>query len=307
MDNILLKIKNKVTFGSEKRFRGLTPEVKSSVLRISSNIAQVVGWDNIKVETEECDIFFKDKCDYYLEVKTPQLLKQDIGDRFKRINHKLMEIINSSRRKFLGFHIRENDIKIIEENRIKIPKHCQPIGVINFDSSFIPRDIIFKKFVGLLDKAATQIEDLQGGKRMAVIDIGYNFTDIYISFDVLKEVVIETDIMDRLDGISLFYLNQMEINKVPVPFTLGPTIVNKLSKISKVFDHPYNVYRGNIMTVTPHLISLNSTPDSPVPQTGSFNLDKKSIKYLYKTLSKLTQYDTDEIKTDDKRYLTLFY
>lgn len=207
----------------------------------------------------------------------------------------------------LGFHFRENDFKIIEDSRIKIPKHCQPMGVINFDSNFIPRKVIFKKFVRLLDKAATQIENLQGGKRMAVIDIGYNFTDIRISYEVLKEVAIDTDIMDRLDGISLFYLNQMDVNRVPVPFTLGPTIVNKLTKISKVFDHPYNEYSGNIMTLTPNLISLNCTSDSPVPQMGSFNLDKKSIKFFYETLSKLTKYDTSDIKTDAKRYHTLFY
>lgn len=307
MDNFLSEIRSKVTFGSEKDFRSLSPEVKSSVLRISCKIAQIVGWDKIEVETEECDIFFKDGCNHYLEVKTPQFLKQDIGDRFKKINNNLMEIINTSRRKFLGFHFRENDIKIIEDSRIKIPKHCQPMGVINFDSNFIPRKVIFKKFVRLLDKAATQIENLQGGKRMAVIDIGYNFTDIRISYEVLKEVAIDTDIMDRLDGISLFYLNQVDVNRVPVPFTLGPTIVNKLTKISKVFDHPYNEYSGNIMTLTPNLISLSCTSDSPVPQRGSFNLDKKSKKFFYETLNKLTNYDTSDIKTDKKRHLTLLY
>ncbi len=307
MDNFLSEIGKKVKYGSEKKFRSLSPEVKSSVLRISYNIAQIVGWDNVEVETEECDIFFKDGCDHYLEVKTPQFLKQDIGDKFKKINNEIMEIISTSGRKFLGFHFRENDIKVIEDNRIKIPNHDQPMGVINFDSSFIPRRVIFNKFNQLLGKAATQIEHLQGGKRMVIIDLGYNFTDIRTSYEVLKEVVIDTDIMDRLDGISLFYFNQRDVNRVPVPFNLGPTIINKLTNISKVFDHPYNEYSGNIMTLTPYLISLNWTSDSCVPQMGSFNLDKKSKKYFYETLSKLTKYDTSDLLTDKKRCLTLFY
>lgn len=61
------------------------------------------------------------------------------------------------------------------------------------------------------------------------------------------------------------------------------------------------------MTLTPHLISLNCTSDSPVPQLGSFNLDKKSIKYFYETLNELTKYDTGYIKPHDERNFTLFY
>lgn len=147
MDRFLLNLMNKISFKSKKKFHDLPIETIYSVLRIVYKISETVGLDNIIVETKECDIYFKDYYNYYLEVKTPQFFKQNIGDKFTRLNNLWMDTINASRRKFMAIHVRENDYKVIEDSRIRLPKNNKTMGLINFDSNFIPENTIYTLFL----------------------------------------------------------------------------------------------------------------------------------------------------------------
>lgn len=69
MDQFLLNLMNKIRLGSKKKSRYLRIEPIYSVLRIAYKIAETVKWDNIIVETKECDIYFEDYYNYYLSSK----------------------------------------------------------------------------------------------------------------------------------------------------------------------------------------------------------------------------------------------
>ena len=298
MENILSKIKQKATFGSRKKFNNLSFEVQSSALRISQKIANVVGWENIIIEKEECDIFFEDHFDYYIEIKTPQLFKQDFGDKLVRLNNELLEIIDASKRPLVGIHVFNfKDLKIVTNTKIPVERDAKSFGIINYDSNLIPDELIFRKIDILLEGAAAQFEkkNVQGGKLWVIIDVTFNFVDIKRAFYNLKKVILDTDIMERIDGVSLFYLNQIKVNVEEVPFTIGPTIVNNLENISKVFDHPYHSYIGNLIITSPELFS----------STGILNLDKLSSKQFYKTLFELSKYDSNPTSSATRKFLTL--
>jgi hypothetical protein len=305
MEKFLLNLIKKITFGRRKKFFNLPIEIINSTLRLAYKISETVGWDKITVETKECDIYFKDHYNYYLELKTPQFFSQNIGDTFTRLNKKWMDIINASKRRFIAIHIRENDFKVIEDSRIRLPKNSRPMGLLNFDSNFIPENNIYDLFERLIEKAASQIEDIEGGKRIAVIDTGYSHISIDRASFTIKKIILDTDIMERIDGISVFYYNQFEFGKNPVPFTLAPTFLKEDQNVSKVFDHHrYDVYQGNLMVLTSNLIPPNM--DLTKQSKGSFSLDGVSKKYLYETIEKIVQFDSDEKMRDLKRNFTIF-
>ena len=115
--------------------------------------------------------------------------------------------------------------------------------------------------------------------------------------------------MERIDGISLFYLDLQNVNKIPIPFTLGPTILNNTDNIFKVFDHPINIYLCNLITLPNQLVSFNfnASSNTSMPQTGVFRLNDISLKYFYKNMNKLMEFNTNKVKTDGKRYTSILY
>ena len=111
--------------------------------------------------------------------------------------------------------------------------------------------------------------------------------------------------MERIDGISVFYYNQFEFGKNPVPFTLAPTFLKEVKNASKVFDHHrYDIYQGNLMVLTSNLIPSNL--DLTKQSKGSFNLNGVNKKFLFETIKKIIQFDSDEKMRDSKRHFTLF-
>ena len=70
MNRDLRKIMNQIVIDRPIKFSRLPAEERSSILRIYRYIGDILGYDSIRVESQNSDIEFKDKEDYFLEVKT---------------------------------------------------------------------------------------------------------------------------------------------------------------------------------------------------------------------------------------------
>lgn len=293
--------------GSKKNFHNLPPTEKESILKIAGVIAKVVGYENVEIESRGCDIFFKDYDEYYLEVKTPQFFKGDRGDDLSKITNKFWNELKSYKPNTLtGGLIKPNkEIEIV--TRTLSENSEKPKGLLVMDSQFIPDKHIYRKLGTLLDKAAKQLEEIDDGRKIALIDLTYLFKANLATDKILYELVKESDIMDRVDGVSLFYHNQVLSPIERLPFMIGPTVVKKQwSHLSKVFDHPHWGFIGNLIITTPNLIT---EPDASqdVPKGGDFDLKKADKKILFEILERFDQLDSEERKPENNRLFTHFY
>ncbi len=291
--------------GKKKRFNKLRPTEKESILKIAGVIAKVVGYENVEIESRGCDIFFEDSNKYYLEVKTPQFFMGDRGDDLIRNINKFWKKL-VSRNLTLGFLKPNNVIKIIRRPLRGNPSE-KPMGLLEMDSKFIPDEDVYRKLDALLDKAASQLENISGGKKIALIDLTYLFKANLATEQILYTLVKDTDILERIDGVSLFYHNQMLTSKDLLPFTIGPTVVKKPWKnISKVFEHPHWGYSGNLIITTPNLIA-HFDESQGIPRKGDFNLKKADKKTLFEALEGFDKLDSEERKPRSFRFFTHFY
>jgi len=221
--------------GNKKRFNKLPPTEKESILKIAGVIAKVVGYENVEIESKGCDIFFEDSNKYYLEVKTPQFFKGDRGDDLRRNLNKFWKKL-TSKTLTLGFLKPNKIIEII--SRPLSEKSEKPMGLLEMDSKFIPDEDVYRKLSTLLDKAASQLEDLKGGRRIALIDLTYLFKANLETEQILFTIIQDTDILERVDGVSLFYHNQILSSEDQLPYTIGPTVVKKPWKFIAQCDLP---------------------------------------------------------------------
>ena len=290
--------------GNKKTFDKLRPTEKESILKIAGVIAKVVGYDNVEIESRGSDIFFEDSNKYFLEVKTPQFFKGDRGDDLSRSINKFWKKL-LSKTLTLGFLKPNKNIEII--SRPLSEKSEKPKGLLVMDSKFIPDKDIYRKLSTLLDKAASQLENIKGGRKIALIDLTYLFKANLAIEQVLYTIVKDTDILERVDGVSLFYHNQIRDSEDLLPFTIGPTVVKKPWKdISKVFDHPHWGYSGNLIITTPNLIA-GFDASQGIPKRGDFNLKKADKKKLFEVLEEYDKLDSEERKLRSYRWFTHFY
>ncbi len=292
--------------GSKKKFHKLRPTEKESILKIAGVIAKIIGYEKIEIESRGCDIFFEDHDEYYLEVKTPQFFKGDRGDDLSKITNKFWNELKSYKPNMLtgGFIKPNKEIEIF--TRTLSEKSEEPKGLLVMDSQFVPDKHIYRKLGTLLNKAAKQLEDIKEGWKIALIDLTYLFKANLAVEQILYELVKESDIMDRIDGVSLFYHNQV-LNPIEIlPFMIGPTVVKKLwPHISKVFDHPHWGFIGNLIITTPNLITPVVSQD--VREGGDFDLKKDDKKILFEILGQLDQLDSEEREPINYRLFTHFY
>lgn len=294
--------------GSKKKFNNLPPTEKESILKIAGVIAKVVGYENVEIESRDTDIFFEDSNKYYLEVKTPQFFKGDRGDDLSRSINKFWKELLSSKPKTLtlAFLKPNKNIEIISRPLSENSSE-KPMGLLEMDSKFIPDDDVYRKLSTLLDKAASQLENIKGGKKIALIDLTYLFKANLATEQILYTLVKDTDILERVDGVSLFYHNQILDSEDLLPFTIGPTVVKKLWKdISKVFDHPHWDYSGNLIISTPNLIAEFDASQG-IPKKGDFNLNKADRKTLFEALEEFDKLDSEKRKPTSSRFFTHFY
>jgi len=308
--DVYKRLEHKIIY--KKKFYNLNPTEKESILRIAGVIANVVGYENIEIESRDCDIYFEDHDDYYLEVKTPQFFKGDRGDDLNRITKKFWDEIKSYRPNTLtgGLIKPNNKLEIVTRKlsgNSEIPK-----ALLVMDSQFNPDKNVYRKLGSFLDKAAKQLERIEGGRRIVLIDITYLFKANLPTEKILFELVKDIDIMERVDGVSLFYHNQLLNPTEKLPYMIGPTIVNKQtyrqwtrSHKSKVFDHPHWGFIGNLIITTPNLIK--PVPPGDVPKGGDFDLEKEDKHKLFEILAKFDQSDSEERESVKYRYFTQYY
>ncbi len=213
--------------GNKKNFDKLRPTEKESILKIAGVIAKVVGYENVEIESRGSDIFFEDSNKYYIEVKTPQFFKGDRGDD-------LSKSINKFWKKLLSFNPKTLTLALLKPNKnteiINRPlseKSEKPKGLLVMDSKFIPDQYIYRKLRTLLDKAASQLENIKGGRKIALIDLSYLFKANLATEQILYTLVKDIDILERVDGVSLFYRNQILNSEDNLPYTVGPTVLKK--------------------------------------------------------------------------------
>ena len=292
---------------NKKKFRILRPAEKESTLKIAGVIANVVDIEHIEIETDECDIYFKDHDKYYLEVKTPQFFKGDRGDYFSRITNKhLSNLTSNAQRELLGIFIKPNKKVETLSYQLKEPSDF-PRTVIGMDSKFISDDQVYRKLDRLLEKAASQLENLSDGRKIAIIDLVYLFRANFTTERVLFELVNDTDFLERIDAVSLFYHDQGRNAHDPLPFTIGPIIMKKPWKnMSKVFDHPYLGYSGNLLIVTPSLIEDISHLKGN-PGHGDFRISGVDKQTLFDMFQRFDELDSDTRSTRTHRMFTHFY
>ncbi len=290
--------------GNKKKFDKLRPTEKESILKIAGVIVKVVGYENVEIESKGSDIFFEDSNKYYLEVKTPQFFKGDRGDDLRRSINQFWKKL-TSKTLTLGFLKPNRIIEIIR--RPLSEKTEKPMGLLEMDSEFIPDEYVYRKLSTLLDKAASQLEDLKGGRKIALIDLTYLFKANLATEQILFTIVQDTDTLERIDGVSLFYHNQILDSEDQLPFAIGPTVVIKPWKnISKVFDHPHWGYSGNLIITTPNLIAEFDTSQG-IPKKGDFNLKKADKKILFEAMEEFDKLDSERRMPSSSRFFTHFY
>lgn len=293
--------------GNKKKFDKLRPTEKESILKIAGVIARVVGFENVEIESRGSDIFFEDSNEYYLEVKTPQFFKGDRGDDLSRSINKFWKKLSSFKRKTLTLALIKPNKNIEIINRQLSEESEKPKGLLVMDSKFVPDEDIYRKLNTLLDKAASQLENIKGGRKIALIDLTYLFKANLATEQILYMLVKDTDILERLDGVSLFYHNQILNSEDQLPYTIGPTVVKKpWKKISKVFDHPHWGYSGNLIITTPNLIA-EFDASRGIPKKGDFNLKKADKKTFFEALEEFDKLDSEERKPRSFRFFTHFY
>lgn len=292
---------------NKKKFHKLRPAEQESTLRIAAVIARVVGRDSVEIETDECDIYFDNNDEYYLEVKTPQFFRGDRGDSFNRIKKNIFENLSSNApRELVGYFIKPNKKVETESYQLSEPSDF-PRAVIGMDSKFIPDKVVYRKLDSLLERAARQLEDLSDGRKIALIDLTYLFRANFTTEKVLFELVNDTDILERINAVGLFYHDQGRNNYDPLPYNIGPIIMKKRWKnMSKVFDHPYCGYSGNLLIVTPNLIEDVAHLEGN-PGHGDFRINKADKEILYKIFQRFDEMDSDTRDTQTHRMFTHFY
>ena len=293
--------------GNKKNFDKLRSTEKESILKIAGVIAKVVGYENVEIESRGSDIFFEDSNKYYIEVKTPQFFKGDRGDDLRRSINKFWKKLSSFNPKTLTLALLKPNKNTEIINRPLSEKSEKPKGLLVMDSQFIPDENVYRKLRTLLDKAASQLEKIKGGLKIALIDLTYLFKANLATEKILYTIVKDIDILERVDDVSLFYHNQILNSEEILPFTIGPTVVKKPWKnISKVFDHPHWGYSGNLIITTPNLIA-DFDASQCIPNRGDFNLKKADKKIFFDALEEFDKLDSEERKPRSFRFFTQFY
>lgn len=292
---------------NKKKFHKLRPAEKESTLKIAGVITNVVGKEHIEIETDECDIYFKDHDKYFLEVKTPQFFMGDRGDDFSRIiNKNFSNLSSNAKRELLGIFVKPNKKVETLSYQLKEPSDF-PKAVIGMDSKFIPDEQVYRKLDTILEKAASQLENLSDGRKIAIIDLVYLFRANFTTERVLFELVNNTDLLERINAVSLFYHDQRRNAYDPLPFTIGPTIMKKpWRNMSKVFAHPYWGYSGNLLIVTPNLIEDISHLQGN-PGRGDFQISRVDKQALFDMFKRFGELDSDTRSTRTQRMFTHFY
>ncbi|GAH60435.1 unnamed protein product [marine sediment metagenome] len=173
MNRDLRNIMIKIVIDRPKKFLMLPAEERSSILRICRYIGDILGYESIRVESQNSDIEFNDMEDYFLEVKKLFYFRGKYGDCHIRVLKEFMEILESRRSQFIsGFVDRKNKLEIISDNKKRGIKNNYSTGNIMFGYKNISSRAIHDKLLTLIEKAVNQLDKINTtGRIIITIDI----------------------------------------------------------------------------------------------------------------------------------------
>ena len=253
MNRDLKKIMDKIKIDKEKDFSNLPLEERLSILRICRYIGDILGYDSISVESQNSDIEFKDKEDYFLEVKTLFYFRGKYGDKHTRAMNKLMVELESRKSRFIsGFVDRKNNLEIISDNKKRGIKNDYSTGNIMFEYKYISSKDIYGKLRTLINKAMDQLDNIDDpGRKIIAIDISYYLLDgLRLRKQLQEWLGLNPEIGERVDGICLFSLDHQRKGGLIYPLTISTQRLKECVK-SKVFRqniHHQDV-RFNLQTI----------------------------------------------------------
>ena len=147
--------------GKAKRFGVLGPLIQSSLLQMAENIGNLIGFQNVVVEpilpTGDADIKFVDEDVHYLQVKSPFFLRSKYGCRFAGICEEFNKILSKSKSRFAVGYATDLSLIPIEVKDVHKGGRKASLGILAYDTSFVPTQSIVLKIMELLNEADTQL------------------------------------------------------------------------------------------------------------------------------------------------------
>lgn len=294
MNRDLRKIMNKIVIDRPKKFSKLPAGERSSILRICRYIGDILGYDSIRVESQNSDIEFKDKEDYFLEVKTLFYFRGKYGDIHIRVMKELMEILESRRSRFVsGFVDHKNNLEIISDIKKRSIKNNNSTGNLMFGYKYISSRAIYDKLWTLIDKAAKQLDKIDAtGRKIIAIDISYYLLDALRPRKQLQRwLELNPEIGERVDGICLFSLDHQKNGGLIYPLAISTQRLKECVK-SRVFRQiiPQQDVRYNLQTI------INKKFDEKsifMDDSGKVHADVDYFQDLYRSSLDLKKQDVN--------------
>lgn len=252
----LKKLKSKgLKIGKPKKFRGYDPSIQSSILKITENIGSITGFENVIVEptlsSGDADIKFIDEEVYYLQVKSPQFFIGKYGSKFASISKEFDRILSKSRSRFAVGYVANSSLIPIHVEDIHKQGRRASLGILAYDTSFVPTYDITLKIEDMLSEANKQLGKIQEKSwRIFILDITHYPARGNLDFYNLLANVFwpYRNAFNAIDGLGLFSYNPRQINEYTMSSTIIPILLKK-GVTSNVFKQPFQLYRGMMITM----------------------------------------------------------
>jgi hypothetical protein len=237
-----------------KKFRGYDPFVQLTLLNLSENIGNIIGFDNVVLEpvlaSGDADIKFVDDDVYYLQVKSPSFLRSKYSNQFIKVSKEFDKILSKKSRFAVGYVVNSSLIPIYVKDINKQGRKAS-LGILAFDTSFVPTRDITLKFIDMLSEANRQLGKIrEKGWKIFILDTTHYPTRGNLDFfNLLTNVFLSThDVLNAIDGLGLFSWNPAQRNGITIPSTIIPVLL-KRGIASKVFKQHFYLYRGMMITL----------------------------------------------------------
>ena len=238
-----------------KKFQGYHYLVQSTVLRIAENIGRVIGFRNVTVEpalpSGDADIKFVDSDVHYVQVKSPLFFASKYGDRFSEVSKEFSRILSKSRSRFAVGYATNSSLIPIHVQDINKRGRRASLGILAYDTSFVPTPDVMRKLTEMLSEANNQLARIREKSwKIFVLDITHHPTRGNLDFyHLLANVFHEhCNLLRSIDGTALFSWNPVNTKNHAMPFSLIPTFL-KEGITSRVLRQPFQLYRGLMVTM----------------------------------------------------------
>jgi hypothetical protein len=229
--------------------------VQISTLKLAEYIGSIIGLENVTIEPKisegDADIKAVEDDIFYFQLKTPHFFIGDYGDVFIRYTKRFCnEVLAKSKSRFAMAYVTKKGYSKPYIKEINKPSLRASLGVLIYDRFFPPLSQIEWKLENFIEKAYSQLKKItEKSKKIILID-----TTFYplASSDVCRII---RDIYNKsfreskdIDGIAFFSWNPANVVDNLMESTIIPVVI-KNDIFSKIFQQPYRLYSGQMMTI----------------------------------------------------------